>query len=519
LRHCRTDVVRYSVEVWVFCAEELQRPETCWFTLIHPHDRERIAAEAGRLAEKPSRLVREYRIVAKDGRTIWVEDRVSSRFSADGEFCGVEGIVLDVTERTKLQAQIAQSDRLASVGVLAAGVAHEVNNPLTYVLYHLESIAEDLPSLATDLHRMQDATGTETNGEAMEPLPGLVPILTAVDDLSSRAREAVDGAHRIRAIVRDLKTFSRAEQESIGPVYLNQVAQRAIDMASNQIKFKARLIKNFGSIPTIIANEGRLAQVLLNLLVNAAHAIEEGARHRNEIRVRTWCEDGNVVAEVSDTGKGIPAKHIPHIFEPFYSTKESGQGTGMGLSICRAILARFGGEIEVQSVVDTGTRFWIRLPIDIPGLAPTKAGGANERAREARSDVRGRILVIDDEPGILNALERSLSEHAVLTARDGCRAREILERDRGVDLILCDLMMPEVTGMDLHDWLAARDPGLAERMVFMTGGVFTPRAGAFLQEVDNPRLEKPFDRNELKQLVQDLLSTWGRVASLSDSDT
>ena len=504
-----TEMVNDSLEICGYSRAELDSPETSWFTLIHPDDRERVVSEAAGIEDSPTKLVQEYRIVARDGRTVWIEDRKSSRHTDDGSFCGVDGIVLDVTERRELQTRLAQADRLASVGMLAAGVAHEINNPLTYVLYHLESMTEDLPALASHLHDTAPARRRSPASDDQDAIEALRSVQADLRDLASRATEALEGSHRIKSIVQDLKTFSRVESENVGPVSLNRVADQAIDMAFNQIKFRARLVKEFGEIPPVLAVEGRLAQVFLNLLVNAAQAIDEGVPDLNEIRVRTWCEGEAVLAEISDTGEGIPEERLAHVFEPFYSTKEGSHGAGMGLPMCRAILARFGGDIEVWSTEGEGTRFRLRMPMDARAAARRDTEVLRPSRPESKK-ARGRILVIDDEPAICSALRRVLNDHEVVATTSAQEGQQILRRGRDFDLILCDLMMPDVSGMDLYDWLAERDASLAERMVFISGGVFTPRARTFLQQVDNARLEKPFDRSELLQLVQALLATWRR---------
>jgi CheY-like chemotaxis protein len=257
-------------------------------------------------------------------------------------------------------------------------------------------------------------------------------------------------------------------------------------------------------VPAVLASEGGLAQVLLNLFINAAHAIDEGHVEDNEIRVRTFAEGETVCIEVRDTGHGIAPEHQPRIFEPFFTTKGLGVGSGLGLSICRNIVESFGGEISFQSELDMGTRFRIRLP-RVPSDWRKTQVAPEERSSETPS-VRGRILVVDDEAGIRATLVRILGAfHEVITAPSGKEAQELLESDRGFDLVFCDLMMPELSGMELHKWLAGRDPALAEQVVFISGGAFTPGASKYLAEVKNLRLEKPFDTASLKRLVRELV--------------
>jgi PAS domain S-box-containing protein len=434
-------------------------------------------------------------LVTKDGSRIPTE-YIATATSIPGE--SEDEVLLiaigrETTERKRLQAQVAQSDRLASVGVLAAGVAHEINNPLTYVLYNLQTLTEDLPRLTEAVVRLQHSLGAQT---AVDALGETAEVLGTdwLNDIVTRSNDAEDGARRVRDIVKDLKTFSRVDEERSVPVNLSDVIDSAINMVSNEIKYRARLVKEYGEIPTLLANDGKLAQVFLNLLVNATHAIEEGDVKGNEIKVRTRVEGELVVAEVHDTGCGIPESELRRVFEPFFTTKEVGLGSGLGLSICRNIITSIGGEITVESKPGEGTCFFVRLPVaQVLKATKTAAVPAVQRS------VRGRFLIIDDEPHVAKALTRMLaSEHEVMAVTSGARAKEILDSDQAFDGILCDLMMPDITGMDLHDWLAGRHPVLAGKMIFVTGGVFTPRGKAFLKRVENPRLEKPIDPQNLR---------------------
>jgi nitrogen-specific signal transduction histidine kinase/ActR/RegA family two-component response regulator len=391
-------------------------------------------------------------------------------------------VLHDVTEQRQMQASLAQSDRLASMGMLAAGVAHEINNPLTYVLYNLQSIAEDLPALA-------DAARAAGDG--------------APDDLLRCAEHALEGACRVRDIVQDLKTFTRVDEERAVRVSLNETIETAINMAFNEIKYRATLVKDLGDLPILMANDGKLAQVFLNLLVNAAQAIEEGDVERNEIRVRTWAEGEQVMAEIRDTGQGITKEHLGRLFEPFFTTKQVGVGSGLGLSICHNIVTGLGGTIEAESEPGRGTRFLITLPVrDVE-----EAGEATADLRNQAPTAGGRLLIVDDEAHVGEAMARMLeSDHVSVVATSGQEAMQILEEDTRFDAIISDLMMPDITGMDLHDWLVERHPFLARRMLFITGGAFTPRAKEFLNRVKNPRLEKPFDPHSLRAWLRQIVS-------------
>jgi len=386
-------------------------------------------------------------------------------------------LVQDITERKRMQAQVAQSDRLASMGMLAAGVAHEINNPLCYVLYNLQSLTDDLPRLSSAVRKGLDIVAERVGAEEWARLMGQDRELlnpSMLDDIRERFKDALHGTQRIRDIARGLGVFSRVERERVVPVALMHVIEVAINMVFNEIKYRARLVKEYGKTSTIMANDGRLSQVFLNLLINAAHAIPEGDVEGNEIRVRTWQEGDEVFAQVSDTGKGIASEHLPRLFEPFFTTKEIGTGTGLGLPISKTIVEEHGGRIEVKSELGKGTSFVVRLPVR---KAEGQEAAPGDQA-PARPDVRGRILVVDDEAGVRAAMVRMLKDHDVVEAASGERAKETLEADQAFDLILCDMMMPAMSGVDLHEWLEASHPDLARQVVFITGGAFTPGRGS-----------------------------------------
>jgi signal transduction histidine kinase len=379
----------------------------------------------------------------------------------------------------KMQEQLLISDRMASVGTLAAGVAHEINNPLAAIVANLELMSRDLSAVAGRLNL------TDRFRDVFEEL--------------SDARESAD---RLRHIVRDLKIFSRAtDEEHRGAVDVERVLESSLRMAWNEIRHRARLIKEYSPVPAVEANEARLGQVFLNLIINAAQAIREGDTEHNQIRVVTRLDgEGRVVTEVRDSGSGIPPENLTRIFDAFFTTKPVGVGTGLGLSICHHIVSGLGGTLEVDSEVGQGSVFRVVLPAAkgtyLPAEPPSVPAPVQSR--------RGRVLVVDDEPMIATAISRTLAfEHEVVVSADAAEALERILGGERFDVLLCDLMMPQMTGMDLHSALSEHAPDQAERMVFLSGGAFTAAARAFLDEVPNQRLEKPFDTRQLSALVND----------------
>jgi len=482
-----------------------------------PRDRESVLDDLRRSGRVHDWVGRGKR---KDGTTFWVSMNAQVYRDANGQIAGTEGVIRDISERKKaeeelrqMQANLAQSDRLVNMGLLAAGVAHEINNPLSYVLYNLESLSDDLPRYGRDLAAVRQAlAGLHSEGATKSSSTIDLGVLdvTVWTDVADRLKEALSGLHKIKAIVHTLGTFSRVEKEQATLVDLRYPIESALRVAFNEIKYRARVEKEFSATAPVLASDGRLSQVFLNLLVNAAHAIPEGDVESNRILIRTWQEDATVLVEVQDTGCGIAAEDLERIFEPFFTTKPVGVGSGLGLSIVRSIVEGYGGTITATSSAGKGSRFVVRLPAATREPSREEDGAA--ASTEAAPVTRGRILVIDDEPGIRRALKRMLGGHEVIEANSGDEACELLVRDQRFDVILCDMMMPKMSGMDVHRWLMERFPRLARRLVFVTGGAFTPNAREYLEKVENLRIEKPFDAVNVRKII----TQWVRAARTSE---
>jgi signal transduction histidine kinase len=288
----------------------------------------------------------------------------------------VAAIVATAIGRLNYQSQLALAERLSSVGLLAAGVAHDIKNPLALTLTNVEWLVEDLPPILEHCRTLRDRLSEELGSERADTLMQDTTDLRddqLLQDMTQCTRNALDGLRRVRDIVRDLGTFSRADDDQLSPVSLVDVLEKALTLSHNEIKYRARISRDFQQIPNVLAHEGRLTQVFLNLLINAAHAIEKGDPERNEIQVRLWQDGDEVLAEVKDTGKGIDPTDLPYVFEPFFTTKERGVGTGLGLYISNNIVISLGGRLEVDSTAGYGTRFVLRLPVAEPlvGTRPT----------------------------------------------------------------------------------------------------------------------------------------------------
>jgi PAS domain S-box-containing protein len=393
--------------------ELLGRPVT---DVMHPDEARGFGA---RVLDPKSmdQAIREARFLRKDGKVVLAE--VESRVI---HFDGEEAIIVlgrDITERKLLQQRLAQTDRMASVGTLAAGIAHEINNPLAYVIASIDLAKRKLEMLNA----------------------GKAKLESTITQVASALANAREGAERVSTIVRDLRTFSRADPNRRVPVDVERVIDSAVNMAWNEIGKRARLVKDYGGVSAVVGDEARLGQVFLNLLINAAHAIPEGDPQGNEIRVTTRDLDGQrVIVEVADTGSGIAAELTERIFEPFVTTKPIGEGTGLGLSICHGIVTSLGGEITVVSELGRGSMFRVSLP---SGPMATGLG-------------RRRILIVAPNPKAGELAEH----HDVVMAASVNEAAELLVHDDRFDLVLCDPSFEE-----LRARIEKERPGAHERVV------------------------------------------------------
>jgi PAS domain S-box-containing protein len=455
--------------------------------LIHPDDRQMVTKRVQSIvATGQPAPPQEFRSLRSDGT--WYD---TETVALAIDFDGAPSVVVmgrDISARKQMQAQLLQNDRMVVMGTLAAGVGHEINNPLTFVLSNLSAAGEDVERLAREC---------EQGAASVECERGLAARL---GELREMLQEAFAGAERVRTIVRDLKIFSRQGEDQRTAVDVRDAIELSIKMALPELRSRARLVKSFEPVPPVLADGSRLGQVFLNLLVNAAHAIPEGNALGHEINVRTHTDaSGRVAVEVRDTGVGIPPEVLSRIFEPFFTTKPVGAGTGLGLSICHGIVKSLGGEITVRSEVERGTTFTVLLPV-----APPSASGVKATPIPVGSS-GAQVLIIDDEPGVARALGRMIgSKHRAKIVDSGQAALEEMLSGTPFDVIFCDLMMSDLSGMDLYERMQELRPELAGRFIFMTGGAFTPRARQFLEKVPNGWLEKPFE-------VQQILRLMGRV--------
>ncbi len=416
----------------------------------------------------------DFRQRRKDGREIVM--RYSGRVIADaeGRVVGSEGFGIDVTSERDAQRKLLLADRLAALGMLVAGIGHEINNPAAYVSLGVQQIARHLR--AATRHGPDEARAT---------LERTLPIL---DDVAA-------GVHRIAEIVGELKLFARNPNvDASGPIDLNGVVRSAATLVQAELRSRARLQLDLGELPPAPGAWARLSQVALNLLINAAQAITPGAPERNEVSVTTRAVGNEVRIIFRDSGSGIDASALQRIFDPFYTTKPVGEGTGLGLAISYDIVRRLGGTIQVESEPGRGSRFIVTLPeTAVAEVAPSRAA--------VSIDASGSVLVVDDERALAAAIARELGARMqVELVHSGGEALAALGRGH-FDAVLCDLRMPDLSGAEVYRQTRARNRGQADRFVFITGAAGAAGEAEFLKHAGRPVLEKPFAMSELWRAV------------------
>jgi signal transduction histidine kinase/ActR/RegA family two-component response regulator len=375
-------------------------------------------------------------------------------------------IVRDITQERETEARSRITDRLVSLGTLASGVAHEINNPLSYVVANVDFVADGLSRLDPAL--LAAAGGTELR-DALE--------------------EIREGGRRIASIVESLRYHARQDDDHAAPSDANVAVEAALRILDNQLRYRTRVELALGKVPLCLVHEGRLVQVLVNMLSNALDAFPHRSSDQNLIRIASRCSDDSVVIEIRDNGMGIPKAARERIFDPFFTTKAPGVGTGLGLYLCHQYLASAGGRLDFETSDGGGTTFRVTLPL-------AESGRAQNLESLAPSLPASRILVVDDDALVARSLARMLRGHELVLSSDGESALwECLSRD--FDLILCDLMMPRLDGAGFFAALRDHRPRLASRVVFMTGGAFTSETRAFLESVANPCMEKPIVASRL----------------------
>jgi signal transduction histidine kinase/CheY-like chemotaxis protein len=420
----------------------------------------------------------EVEFLRRDGSVLWAELKMNFMRDAAGRPVGILGVMRDSSERKKAEEQRREFEQkaqlvshLASVGELSAGVAHEINNPLTGVIGYAELLMqEDVPEhIKNDLEIIRD------------------------------------GAKRVADIVKGLLTFARQTKPERKLVDINQVLGvsvrlRAYELETGNIKVTAKLAPD---LPLTIADPGQLQQVFLNLLINAEMEMKL-AHGKGKLIIKAEQLDNNIRISFKDDGPGIAKENLEKIFDPFFTTREIGKGTGLGLSICHGIVAEHGGRIWAESKLGKGATFIVELPVVTEEKPPRRTKVASKLQRATK----GKILVVDDEPVVRRLLSQVLTAegHEVEATDDG---KDALNRIKGnrYSLILLDMKLPGMSGSELYERIKEISESLAQRVVFITGDVMGADTEAFLARTEVPYIHKPFDVKQLSTEIKRLLAT------------
>jgi len=393
--------------------------------------------------------------------------------------------VRDVTEERDRELRRLQSEKLAAIGMLAAGVAHEINNPASFVLANVDSLAGILRKVDESLR----AQNVYANHPAMA---------NQLFDAMTVVQESKEGMARIHRIARDLHSFSRIDDDANALSDVNAAVDSALTMLRSELRYRATVERSLRSSQLVRASAARLGQVFLNLLLNAAHALAALHPRRNRLYVRSRDEGGSVIVEIEDNGPGIAPEILPRIFESFFTTKPPELGTGLGLPISLDIVRRAGGDLTAESEPGRGAIFRVRLPAAV-GVPQAKTRSVSS----LKAIQRRRVLAIDDEALLLKAFQRMLVSHHDIETKLGAReALRYFGQDRQFDVVLCDLQMPDMSGVELYASVKQQWPELAERFIFITGGAFSAEARRFLEDPNIACINKPFQLRELLELIE-----------------
>ncbi len=393
-------------------------------------------------------------------------------------------------DRTKLRASLRRSqersrasmvhaEKLSALGTLVAGVAHEINNPLMALQLSIEACKSPL--------------GSQLNPQLLD--------------------EMFAASSAIASVVRDLRVFARAdgEREEAQLLEANDAVEQALRLVGREISMVAHVERDYSrALPRVVVPHGRLIQVLVNVLINAVHAIADVTRDSHRVRVTTRADAEYVAISIADTGPGIASDALSHIFDPFFTTKRSGLGTGLGLSISRSIMRDLGGDLIVESVHGSGATFIALVPIPDHSAMRTaflKQRDVSSRPSALVSNRRHTVLVVDEDPRILKAYVRMLSSSCdVITANDGQDVIDLLSSGSAPDALVTELSLPELSGERLFEWLRRERPQLAARTIFVTADATRHRHAEFLAENGRDSLIKPVSASELWAALTALVS-------------
>lgn len=411
---------------------------------------------------------------------IHIEETASPVFDDTGTLAGAIHIMKNITDRKRseeenslLREKSEVSSRLAAIGEMAAGIAHEINNPLTSVIGFSELLV---------------------NNENLSP------------EIKEHVQIIADGSNRVKEIVKRMLNFARQTQSVKSSVSVNELIESTLSLRSYVLRTaNIEVIKNLSDdLPWITADAGQIQQVFLNIIVNAEYSMKKSHGH-GTLNITTEKSGGYIRISLRDDGAGMSSEVKNKLFTPFFTTKTNGEGTGLGLSLSHSIILGHGGTIEVKSEPGKGAEFIVMLPIDsLPEITTAEPNNYTTRAKEENKTAR--FLVVDDEEAIRMLISRTLSSsgHTIDTTGD---PEEVLQKlsSTDYDIVIMDIRMPGMNGMELYKALTEKSPHLACKFLFITGDTSDPNTIAFFKRNGLSYIAKPFERQELKDKVRELL--------------
>ncbi|HEX3773842.1 MAG TPA: ATP-binding protein [Polyangiaceae bacterium] len=416
----------------------------------------------------------------------------------------------------RASAAMAHTEKLSALGTLVAGVAHEINNPLMALQLSIEACISSLSPISKAMDELEGWLGRGFGATPAQIKDLVERSRTGAPSIEAKQllEEMLVASSAIGSVVRDLRVFARADndREEAQILDANEVVDQALRLVGREIAMVAHIERDYSrELPRVVVPHGRLTQVLVNILINAAHAINDVERPVHRVRITTRADAEYVAISISDTGPGIAASALSHIFDPFFTTKRTGLGTGLGLSISRSIMRDLGGDLIVESVHGAGATFIALLPL--PDHAALRNAYLKNRVIASRKAPRERrtVLVVESDERILKAYARMLASSCdVILASDAQEAIELLSSGSNADSLLTELSLPDMDGRLFFAWLSRERPELAKRTVFVSAEAALERHAEFLGQIDNTVLTKPATAKELWAALDALAPTGTR---------
>jgi len=460
----------------------------------NPEDREKFNEK---MHKQGYIINEEVELKRKDGTVFIASDSCVAVKNEIGEILYYDGNIEDITERKQIEQMLIQSEKMASLGTIAAGVAHEINNPMGYITSNLKVLEKyriKLSEYCNKIHSvlnnyfLSETEDKKKLAENIKKINNEMNISYVLEDISEAISESTDGAKKVRKIVMDLKDFSRPDKSKMETSDINEGIQKSLNVIWNELKYKAEVIKELGDIPPIKCDIQKLNQVFVNILINAVQAIEK----KGKIRIKTFTSNNSVVIKISDTGKGISKNDKDKIFDAFYTTKEPGKGTGLGLAISYRIIEEHNGTIDVESEPGKGTTFTIKLPL-----------------AESKKIKKQKVLIVDDDRAFSELLMKLLNKYelplSIRIAKDGFEAADLISIFKP-DIVFLDIFMPGLDGFEICRKIKSSKLISNAKIIMVTGFDEADLESRSFEAGADEFIRKPLRKKTLYDLLDKVLN-------------